>query len=86
MKIPEEFAFHHTSPSGPKSADHGGSALPFFLQKLKINIHQSAILPPNTLMAISRPTAAGQPYHFPSALVPQKKNPPQHCCWGGFCG
>lgn len=30
-KILEEIAFHHTSASGSKSADRGGSALPSFL-------------------------------------------------------
>jgi hypothetical protein len=38
---------------GPASSD---------LQQSKINIHQSAILPPTTPMATSGRTAAGQPY------------------------
>jgi hypothetical protein len=42
----------------------GESALPLNsdLQQSKLNIHQSSILPPNTPMATSGPTAAGQPY------------------------
>jgi hypothetical protein len=66
VKILEEVAFHRISASGPKWADRGGSALPFPSkiknQKSKINIHHSSILPPNTPMATSRPTTAGQPY------------------------
>jgi hypothetical protein len=63
-KISKEVTFHLTSPAGPKTADHRGSALPLTIFPSKIKIQQTSIDNSSsaTPLATSRRGAATQPY------------------------